>query len=409
MKGLLVIMKATHKASFTLWFDLLKHVGRCRLFRFKGLRYSFLLFASSILIFSMLVGCGPSSEDLAAVVYTPSQMDDWEVSTPEEQGLNPVLVAELFYNASELETIYGLLVVKNGYLIAEGYFNIGSVVQKSTSRQSTTKSYTSALVGIALDQGCLSSLDQKMMEFFPEFSDQITDPRKQQITIRDLLQMRAGYPWEESSGELFERLYSGLPPSNLVDIPLSRDPGTEFQYSNLSSNLLGIIVARACDTDLKSFGQEYLFSLIETEVGDWWQDPEGHYFGMTGIHFTAREMAKFGLLFLNDGTYQGNQVIPADWVRDSLQTYSEDASDINAQIYDANGYGYQWWSAREGEHDFNLALGHGGQQIVLLDEFDMVIVVTADPLHAEHGSQPWKHEKANLNLVADFIDSLPSE
>jgi CubicO group peptidase (beta-lactamase class C family) len=374
----------------------------------NGYSHRFFLFTSAFIILSMLVGCGPSPEDLVAVDYTPLPGDDWEVSTPEEQGLDPMLVAELYYNAAELETIYSVLVIKNGTLIAEEYFNEGSIDQES-SRQSTTKSYTSALVGIALDQGCLSSVDQKMIEFFPEFEDQISDPRKKQITIRDLLQMRAGYPWEESSRTLFEMLYSGLPPSHLVDIPLTSDPGTEFQYSNLSANLLGIIVSRACGADLKSFGQEHLFSLIDTEVGEWWQDPEDNYFGMTGIHFTAREMAKFGLLYLKDGTYGGNQVIPADWVRDSLQTYSEDASDINAQIYDANGYGYQWWSAREGQHDFNLALGHGGQQIVLLDEFDMVIVVTADPLHAEHGSQPWKYEKANLNLVADFIDSLPSE
>lgn len=73
------------------------------------------------------------------------------------------------------------------------------------------------------------------------------------------------------------------------------------------------------------------------------------------------------------------------------------------------GYGYQWWSARAGAHNFNLAWGHGGQQIVLVDEFDLVIVVKADPLYGEHGDKPWKYEKENLNLVADFIASLPAE
>ena len=87
----------------------------------------------------------------------------------------------------------GCWLIKNGHLIAEGYFNEGSVDRKN-QLQSATKSYTSALVGIALDQGCLSSVDQKMMDFFPEFTGQITDPRKEQITIRDMLQMRSGYP-----------------------------------------------------------------------------------------------------------------------------------------------------------------------------------------------------------------------
>jgi len=207
----------------------------------------------------------PRIEDLEAVRYTPLPGDDWAVSTPEEQGLDPMLVAELYLDAAEMETLYGLLVIKNGYLIAEGYFNEGTVEQKARM-QSVTKSYNSALMGIALDQGCLSSVDQKMMDFFPEFADKITDPRKEQITIRDMLQMRAGYPWEESTQELFEILYSGFRPSYLVDFPLSSDPGTEFQYSNLTSHLLGVVVARACDTGLKSYAQEYLFSLIGCKI-----------------------------------------------------------------------------------------------------------------------------------------------
>lgn len=86
----------------------------------RGRMRQFLLFTSAILILSLLVGCGPSTEDLEAVDYTPLLGDDWEVSTPEEQGLDSMLLAELYYNAAELETLYGLLVIKNGYLIAEG-------------------------------------------------------------------------------------------------------------------------------------------------------------------------------------------------------------------------------------------------------------------------------------------------
>jgi CubicO group peptidase (beta-lactamase class C family) len=388
---------------------MLKHIVRCSLFRFQGRQYFSLLMTGVILVLSMLVGCGPSAEDLEAVEYTPLPGDDWKISTPEEQGLDPMLVAELYYNAAELETLYGLLVIKNGYLIAEGYFNEGSVEQKARL-QSATKSYTSALVGIALDQGYLSSVDQKMMDFFPEFAGQITDPRKNQITIREMLQMRAGYPWEESTAELFEMLYHGFRPSLLVDVPLVRAPGSDFEYSSLTSHLLGIIVARATDMDLKSFAEEHLFSPLNVEVGDWIQDWEGYYNGHADLHFTARDMAKFGLLYLDDGEYEGNRIISAEWVHDSLQTYSEDAwaYEVGRNFRDI-GYGYQWWSARAGDHRFNLAWGHGGQQIVLVDELNMVIVVTADPLFGQHGDGPWKHEKANLNLVADFINSLPSE
>ena len=400
-----------------LRLDLLKRIVRCPLFRSKGRQHFFLLFASVILILSMLVGCGPSGpsvEDLEAVEYTPLPRDDWEVSTPAEQGLDPMLVAEMYYNAAELETIYSLLVIKNGRLIAERYFNEGSVEQKDRL-QSVTKSYTSALVGIALEQGYLSSVEQKMLDFFPEVADQITDPRKEHITIRDLLQMRAGYPWEETDPALWEGLLSGYYIPLIEEFPLIADPGTEFHYSNLTSNWLGIIVDRASGTNLKSFAEEHLFSAIDVEAGEWGQDAEGHNNGCANLHFTARDMAKFGLLYLNDGEYEGNQVIPADWVSESLQRYSEN---INATGgFPANwglsfrniGYGYQWWSARVGEHHFDLAWGHGGQLIVLLDELDMIIVVTAYPFYLQHDDESWKHELANINLVGKFINSLPKE
>jgi CubicO group peptidase (beta-lactamase class C family) len=368
----------------------------------------FLLFASASLILPILAGCGPSAADLAAVDYTPRSGGDWKISTPQEQGLDPNLVARLYYNASRLETVYSVLVFKNGYLIAERYFNVGSPEQQ-VNVHSVTKSINSALVGIALEQGCLSSLDQKMIEFFPELKDRIKDPRKKEITIRQMLQMRAGYPWEESSADLFDLLFKGFRASTLVDVPLVRDPGTDFEYSNLTAHLLGIIVARACKTDLKSFAQEHLFSPLGIKPGFWQTDWDGNYLGFSDIHLSAGDLAKFGLMYLNNGKYKGKQIVPAAWVHDSLQIYSENAWKYRVgRNWRDNGYGYQWWSIRAGDHRYHLAWGHGGEQIALVNELNMVIVLTADPLHKQHGGKPWKIEKSNLNLVADFIASLPS-
>jgi CubicO group peptidase (beta-lactamase class C family) len=394
--------------------DLLKHVIHCSLFRRKRHCSPFLLVTSLILIMSTLAACGPSLEDLQAVDYTPLAREDWEVSTPEAQGLDPMLVAELYYNAAELETLYSVLVVKNGYLIAEDYFNEGSVDQKDRL-QSVTKSYTSALVGIALEQGYLSSVDQKMLDFFPEVAEQITDPRKQQITIRDLLQMRAGYPWEETNPTLWDGLLSGHYPPLIEEFPLIADPGTEFNYSNLSSNWIGIIVDRVTGMNLKAYAEENLFSPLGVEAGEWGTDAEGHNNGSGDLHMTARDAAKFGLLYLNDGKYEEDQIVPADWVHDSLQRSSEDINVTGG--FPANwglsfrdiGYGYQWWSARVGDHHLDYAMGHGGQMIVLLNEFDMVIVTTSYPFYLQHDAESWKHELAIMNLVGDFIGSLPTE
>ncbi|MFC2105813.1 serine hydrolase domain-containing protein [Candidatus Bipolaricaulota bacterium] len=373
---------------------------------------------AGIVLLSNLGGCFwlPSSDDLEAVVYTPLSGDDWTVSTPEAQGLNPMLVAKLYYNAAELETLYGLLVIKNGFLIAEGYFNEGSTDQLS-GRQSVTKSVTSALVGIAIDQGCLSSVDQRMIDFFPELAGQVVDPRKEQITIQHLLQMRGGYPDEERTPPYLDALYFSdnwhwMP--HIVDFPLVSAPGTRFNYSNLTSHLLGAIVTRACETDLMSYANEHLFSPIGAAVGDWTTDADGYNFGCIEIYLTARDMAKFGLLYLNGGKYEGNQILQGGWVRQSLQMYSEGInftgwlSSRFGSFHDL-GYGYQWWSGRVGDHHFNYASGHGGQYIILLQDLDMVIVTTADPLYGPDlaSGGGWKFEKPINRLVGEFIESLP--
>jgi len=367
-----------------------------------------------LLVIFMLVGCGSSAEELEAVDYTPRAEGDLPISTPEEQGLNPDLVADLYLNAGDMETLYGLLIIKNGYLIAEGYFNEGSLEQLS-GRQSVTKSITSALVGVALDQGCLSSVDQTMMEFFPEFAADITDSRKEQITIRDLLQMRGGYPDEELTPPYFDEMflsgnYHWAP--HLVDFPLVGDPGTEFHYSNLTSHLLGIIVARACNTDLRSFAQEHLFSPLDAEVAEWTTDADGYNWGSGEIYLTARDMAKFGMLYLNDGQYGEDQIVSDKWVNDSMERYSENIviGGWHTSRYGSFrklGYGYQWWSASVGEHQFSYAAGHGANYIILLEDLDMVIVTTADPLHDLWDGNPWEYEGAINDMVGDFIKSLP--
>lgn len=171
-----------------------------------------------------------------------------------------------------------------------------------------------------------------------------------------------------------------------------------------------MIVARACGTDLKSFADEYLLGPLGVVVGDWLQDADGYYTGHGEIHPTARDAARFGLLYVSDGEFQGSQIIPFQWVRDSLETYSEDAWDywVGRSFRDV-GYGYLWWSARAGRHRFNLAWGHGGQVIAVVPQFDMVIVAIGDPFYLEQNEEAWDHEKARLNLVADYIASLPAD
>jgi CubicO group peptidase (beta-lactamase class C family) len=357
-----------------------------------------------------LVGCGrgPTAEDLAAVDYAPGTVEGWTVSTPAEHGLDPDAVAELYWRAGQLETIRNLLIIKDGEMVALREFPFGGQ-RRQQNVQSVTKSYMGALVGIAIEQGCLPGVDTPMMTYFPELVDQIRDPRKDDITVRQLLQMRAGYPWEEASTQGVELLYGGFRPSNLIDLPLVRDPGTGWDYSNLSSHLLAIIVARACGEDLMDFAQEHLFDPLGSTPLKWTQDWEGYRLGYTELFVSALEMARFGQLYLDGGRYQGQQVVPEAWIEDSWQPYTEGAWYYKVgDNFDRTAYGYQWWIIDAGPHTYRLAWGHGGQQIAVLPELDMVVVLNADPLYRQSGDGPWGLEKANLNLVADFIAGLPA-
>lgn len=354
----------------------------------------------------------PEPGELDGTDYTPLPGPDWDVSTPEAEGLDPDLVSELFLEAADLEGMIGLVVIKGGRVIAERYYGEGGVRRKNLL-QSVTKSITSALVGIALDQRCLESEDQRMLDFFPEAADRISDPRKREITVGQMLQMRGGFPWEETDPAYWDALLTGAYLPLVEDLPLTTDPGAAFQYSNLTSHWLGVIVARACGTDLKSFADRHLFAPLGAEAGDWTQDADGYYIGLGELHLTARDAARFGLLYLNGGRVGEQQVVPAEWVVESLEAHSKSLNSAGVEdgavgrYHRDVGYGYQWWSARAGPHTFDFAWGHGGQFIILLDDLDMVMVVASKPFHLQHDAESWWHELANLNLVGKFISSLP--
>lgn len=354
-----------------------------------------------VLLGSLASGCC----DHDALDYQPLELGDWRVSTPEEQGMDRELLDDLYCAAQRQDTLYGLLVVKNGHLVAEQYWGEGSVEQEPLL-QSVSKSYFSALVGTAIDQGCLSSVDLAFLDLFPELREDVTDPRKEEITLRLLLQMRSGLPWEESDPALWDDLQAGDHLRLFAEYPLVADPGAEVHYSNLSPYLLGAAVSRACDVDLVEFAQEHLLPAIDSEMDTWYQDAYGYYYPL--VHARARDMAKLGLTYLDEGMYEGERVLSEQWVEDSLRVYSGHAWDIRVgRNFRDFGYGYQWWSARAGDHFVSFAWGHGGQLIVLHEDLDMIVVTTADPFWQQHDGESWRHESGIMKMVGNYFDSLP--
>jgi CubicO group peptidase (beta-lactamase class C family) len=362
-------------------------------------------------VLSLVASCGGSSSsgDSRGGVpnYTPTTANDgWQVATPAGQGVDEALLNTAYQEAQQLPNLFSLLVVKNGYLIAEGYFN-GARMNQPFDTASVTKSFTSALAGIALRDNLLTSVDQNMFEFFPEIAWQQLDSRKSSITIRQMLQMRSGYPWEEFDGYL-DRILSTPEWIDLAaEFPLVADPGTRFGYSNLTAHLTGVITARAANESLRAFAERSLFDPLGISVASWAMDADGYYFGSGATMFTARDMARFGQLYLDGGAYGGVQLIPAEWVQDSFQshsgtTYDGDILNAISQLE----YGYLWWSGVSGSHRFNFAWGHGGQMICVIQDLDMVIVTTATGLGGQFGQEAWRQESAVLELAGRLIALL---
>jgi CubicO group peptidase (beta-lactamase class C family) len=358
----------------------------------------------SVMALFMLYSC--SKNEIVSVSWQPTLLGDgWQVSGAREQGLDSNKINNLYNEANSLDNLYSLLVIKNGYLISEKYFN-GKTVTDASATASVTKSITSALAGIALNEGFIKSTDQKLTEFFPELDWESTDSRKSEITLQQLLQMRSGYPWEESDGYLNKLFTTSAWIPFLIQFPLMHDPGTQFGYSNLTAHIMGIIIARSAKTSLKSFALEYLFDYLDVTIPNWPVDAYGYYFGMGDMYLRPRHMAKFGQLYLNHGNWNNKQVIQSEWITRSLQIYSPTtySSDIHTHIHQL-GYGFLWWSGISGNYHYNFAWGHGGQMIVIIQGLNMVIVTTAAPQPGFDNSA-WQKEKAVMELVGRFIEQL---
>jgi CubicO group peptidase (beta-lactamase class C family) len=353
-----------------------------------------------------ITACGiapPGPEPAESITYQPVDREDgWSISTPAEQGLDPRVVSRAFSEAGELGQIRSLLIVKNGYLVAEEYFN-GQQWDRTNNVASVTKSYLSALVGIALEEGYLTSLDQKMMDYFPEYASPGLDQNKYNITIRQLLQMRAGYPFDSTDAYYARLMKSGNYMRFIIEEhPLVNTPGSEWNYSSASAHLLSGILTKAVGMPLVKFATKSLFDPLDIDIRTWERDPQGYYMGGAEMAYISRDMAKFGVLYLRNGAFGEQQVIPSEWIEESLQAYSL-TNYGNLGYFKKICYGYLWWSAKVGKYKVNFAWGHGGQFIVIVPELDMVVVTTANPYLAAFDDEAWQSEKSIMDLIGRYI------
>jgi len=237
-----------------------------------------------------------------------------------------------------------------------------------------------------------------MLDFFPEYVYQSIDPRKYDITIRDLLMMRAGFDRDEN---VYNYIYNS---SNwiktTIELPLLYDPGTTFAYNTFETHLLSAVITKASGSNTMDYANENLLQPLNIECADWKRDPQDYYFGGNNMYFTPRNMARLGYLYMNGGRINGQRIIPVDWVEESLTNYTNFNNATWGDLDNVN-YGYLWWLGEIKNHRVFLAIGHGGQFVLNFVNLNLIVVTTAE-WYLDWNTAD-QHERSILSIVANYI------
>lgn len=284
-------------------------------------------------------GCASIPAQVKEPVYWPDQ--NWRTSTPEEQGIDTSFILEMLREIQGTDLgIHSILIVRHGYLVTEFYF---PPYQPDTRHPiySITKSFTSAMVGKAIQDGYIQSIKQKAMDFFPDIAQEAEDPRLAEISLENLLTMSAGY-----NPNTMPELYGKDASFDTIQHILTYNsvlfqPGTSFYYDSGLPHLLSAIIQESAGITLQAYTEQELFKPLGIAEFTWTSDPRGITTGATGLALRPRDMAKFGYLYLHSGEWNGTQVLPKEWVETSTRVHIETKGLMNAAEDD--GYGYLWW------------------------------------------------------------------
>jgi CubicO group peptidase (beta-lactamase class C family) len=316
----------------------------------------------------------------------------WMVQPPEAFGFNHDALDRAFDHAEGLAPLNSLVIARNGTIVAEEYYR-GMRPNEDTNIKSASKSVLSALVGIALAEGHLDSLSQPIAPLLPAYFDEDTDPRKRQITLRDLLTMRSGLE-TTSFGNYGPWVTSDDWVRFALDQPIESAPGTDMIYSTGTSHLVSAILTRATGMSTKAYAQSRLFGPLGIAPPSWQQDPQGIYFGGNNLALSPRDLLAFGQLYLNRGRHNGRQVLPAGWVEASTTRYVFDT-------YRGFSYGYFWWIEPFAGIRTHFAWGYGGQYVFVIPGLDLVVVCTSDLNNRPSGIDD--HNERIYTLLSEYV------
>lgn len=303
---------------------------------------------------------------------TPQSInDDWQLSTPEKENIDRTLLEKAFqliYQDDRFVMARSLLIFRNGKLVAEAYPNNIEDIHEAYNIQSCTKSVTSLLTGIAIQDKKLADLNEPLYNIYPEFFDDKIEKRT--ISIKDALLMQTGLDFDNSSHT--QQLYETT--ENSIEFVLKQEQiynsGTIMKYNDGAPQLLSKVIEKKTDKKLSEYAQEKLFAPLNISNWQWEAAKDQTTFGAFSLFLTARDLGKIGQLLLQKGVWNTQSIIDSNYLAEatSVQTSAN---------FNSTPYGYYFWILPGFEG--YCALGHGGQFLLIVPKKQLVAVYTAFP------------------------------
>lgn len=339
----------------------------------------------------------------------------WQPADPESLGINPAVVDSIHEEISQGK--YGLidrfLLIIGGKVVADHQYQQDYskvMLQHDTTNhqynydhvewhpyydgtdlhtlQSVTKSVTSVLLGIAVDQGLIRSINSPAMSYFTAYQPDISDDRKNDLSIYDLLTMQSGIQWDEENYDEAHNSCVLMEGSRdwiqfVLNHPMDTIPGTVFEYNSGASVLLGKIVREATGQRIDSWAEEKLFAPLGIENHYWKITPKGEIDTEGGLYLNAYDLAKIGCLMLQGGMWEGQRIVSNEWVKNSLSPHVSFGED--------SGYGFQWWipDHHQGQAAIFAGNGYGGQFLQVVPELDLIVVFNGWNIHDTPEKSSW--------------------
>ncbi len=308
-------------------------------------------------------------EDAGEKTYDPEN-DGW----PADTGSQFEMADEfdlMLKNIDDYEyPANSVVVVNQGTIVRERYYHDFSY-NTQFNTYSVTKSFTSALVGIAIDQGIIGSVDDPVVSYFPDTAFDNDSPEKQSVTIRHVLTMTSGFDYGEDP--TLAPPVAGSVAIHVLNSPVTREPGTSWVYDSQAPSILTRIIEIQSNKSFTDFANESLFGPLGIHEVAWGTDDSGLAYGGFGLYLTSREMAKLGQLFLQDGLWNGEQIISKEWVQESTSSHMPNNVQFVYSVRPSGDYGYLWWTY----DGFYVASGLHGQRIIVNPGNEYVLIFTS--------------------------------